>query len=67
MSLERGPLGLIGVLAPLISNSEIDLTSHYRESTTLRYLMYITTRDQVLGLVTYYPCMQTPHELVYVI
>ena len=55
MSSERGPLGPIGVLAPLESNSEIDSTSHYRESTALQYLICITTRHQVLGFMTYYP------------
>ena len=35
MSSKQGPLGSIGVLAPLESNFEIDSTSHYRESTAL--------------------------------
>ena len=35
MSLERGPLGSIGVLAPSESNFKVDLTSHYRESPPL--------------------------------
>ena len=29
----------IGVLAPLESNSEVDSTSHYKESIELQYLM----------------------------
>ena len=36
----RGPLGPIEVLALSKSNFEIDLTSHYKESTTLQYPMY---------------------------
>ena len=44
MSLEQGPLEPIGVLALLESKFEIDSTSHYRESTTLKYLMYTTIR-----------------------
>ena len=55
MSLECGLLELVGVLAPSKSNFEIDSTSHYKKSTALQYLMYITTRHQVLGYVTYYP------------
>ena len=55
MNLEKGLLQTIGVLAPLKSNFEIDLTSYYRESTALQYPMYITTRHQVLGSMTYYP------------
>ena len=35
MSSKRGPLGPIGVLAPLESNSEIDSIFHYRELTAL--------------------------------
>ena len=53
--LKKGPLGSIGVLTPLESNFEIDSTSHYKESIALQYLMYVTTRYQVLRFVTYYP------------
>ena len=35
MSLEREPLGPIGVLALSKSNSKINLTSHYKESIAL--------------------------------
>ena len=49
----RGPLGPIGVLALSKSNFEIDLTSHYKESTTLQYPMYITAIDQVLESMDY--------------
>ena len=55
MSLNQGPLRPIGVPAPLESKSKIDSKSHYTESTELQYLMYITTRHQVLKSVTYYP------------
>ena len=37
MSLERGPLGPIGVLASSESSFEVDSTSHHRESTELQY------------------------------
>ena len=36
------------VLAPLKSNFEVDLTSHYKKSTTLQYLMSITIRHWML-------------------
>ena len=39
MSSEWGPLGPIGVLAPLKSNSKVDSTSYYRESTEVQYPM----------------------------
>ena len=55
MSLERGPLGPIGVLAPSESTSKIDSTSHYRKSTTFQYPIYITTINQVLKSMTYDP------------
>ena len=55
MSLEWGPLRPIRALAFSESNSEIDLTSHYKESTALQYTMYIIMRHQVLRSVTYYP------------
>ena len=49
-------VGIVGtVLALSESNFEIDLTSHYRELTELQYPMYITTRHQVLSIMTYYP------------
>ena len=35
MSLKQGPLGPIGILTPLESNSKVDSTSHYRESIEL--------------------------------
>ena len=57
ISLDQGPLGPIGILAPLKSNFEIDSTSHYRETIALQYPMYITTKHY----------MQTPHKLVSVI
>ena len=44
MSLEWGPLESVVVLVSLKSNFEVDSTFHYRESTTLQYLMYITMR-----------------------
>ena len=44
----------IGASIPLESNSEIDSTSHYGESTAFQYSMYITMRHQVLRFVTYY-------------
>ena len=50
LSLERGPLGPIGVLAPLESNSEVDSTSHYQELGKLQYHMHITMAHYVLGL-----------------
>ena len=34
-----GTIRPIGVLAPLESNFKVDLTSYYRESTTLQYSM----------------------------
>ena len=37
ISLEWGQLGPIGVVAPLKSNSKVDLTSHFRESIELQY------------------------------
>ena len=37
MSLEQEPLGPIGVLAPSKSIFEVNLTSHYKESTTFQY------------------------------
>ena len=37
MSSEWGPLEPIGVVALSKSNSEVDLTSHYRELTELQY------------------------------
>ena len=52
--LERGLLGLIGVLAPSEFNSKVDSISHYRKSTKLQYHMQITIRHHVLGSVTYY-------------
>ena len=36
MSSKWGPLGPIGVLASLESNSKVDSISHYRESTELQ-------------------------------
>ena len=54
MSLKRVPLETIEILALSESNSEIDSTSHYRESTTLQYPMYIIMRHQVLRSITYY-------------
>ena len=39
ISSEWGPLGPIQVVTPLKSNSEVDLTSHYRESIELQYPM----------------------------
>ena len=36
--LKEGPLGLIGILAPLESNSEVDSKSYYRESIEIQYL-----------------------------
>ena len=41
-------------------NSETDLTSQYRESTALQYLMHISTRHQVLSSMTYYPLHADP-------
>ena len=35
MSSNEGPLGPIGVLVPLESNSKVDSTFHYRKSTEL--------------------------------
>ena len=35
MSSKQGPLGPIGILAPLESNFKVDSTSHYRESVEL--------------------------------
>ena len=55
MSSKWGPLGPIGALTSLESNSKIDSIFHYRESTALQYLMYLTTRHQVLRSMTYYP------------
>ena len=55
MSLEREPLGPIGVLTLSELNFEIESTFHYRESIALQYLMYIKTRYQVLEFITYYP------------
>ena len=49
MSLEWGPLGPIGVLAPLKLNPEIDSTSHYRESTALQYLCKLQRDTKCLG------------------
>ena len=55
ISLEWGPWRPIRLLTPSKSNFEIDSTSHYRESTALRYPIYIRMRHQVLKSVTYYP------------
>ena len=37
--LRAGPLGPIGILAFLESNSKVDSTSHYKESIKLQYPM----------------------------
>ena len=50
-----GPLGPIGILASSKSNSEINSTFYYKESTTPQYPMYITMKHQVLESVTHYP------------
>ena len=38
------------ILAPLEFNVKVDLTSYYRKSSTLQYLMYITMRYKSLNL-----------------
>ena len=39
MSPERGPLGPIGVVAPLKSNSKVDSTTYYKVLIELQYPM----------------------------
>ena len=42
------------ILTPLESNFKVDSISHYRESITVQYLMYIT-RHKAPGSMTCYP------------
>ena len=48
------PLRRRRILDPLKSNSKVDSTSYYKESTKLQYPMEITMRHHVLKSVTYY-------------
>ena len=58
-----GPLGPIGVLAPSKSNSEVNSTSYYKESTALQYSIQIQMRrSSDLWPIIHY--MQTSHELM---
>ena len=54
------------ILAPLEVNVKVDLTSYYRKSTTLQYLMYITMRYKSLNLRPIIHCIQTPYEFTFI-
>ena len=53
--LKVGTVGTHKITNSLKINSRINSTSHYKESTAFQYLMYITTRHQVLRFMIYYP------------
>ena len=67
MSSKQEPLGPIGELTLLESNSEIDSTSHYKEQLHFSTLCILQQDTKYLGLCSTIYCMQTLHTPMFVI